>query len=496
MRRKIEDAIAEWDKSGRSTALMIRGARQVGKTYSVEKYCELKRKHVLSIDLSKDKASCGAFDGDLTVEKIIFRLSAIHREFEFIPGRTVIFLDEIQSCPNARTALKTFASDKKKRYKVIASGSLLGLKLNEVGLPPTGYVDNVEMGPMDFEEFLWALGVPEGAIEIVKTSIASCEPIDSSLFDTFSEYYRWYLVVGGMPEVVREFVQTKQMGPVRRTQKKIVDGYMEDFENHADEDIKLEVESCFRSIPAMLAAENKRFKFNEIDETGDEPDEPDTSTVVEEDDATDGYYKGYDHYAKPLAWLSMARLSLTCRKVSEMHMPLQERIKGNMFKLYMLDTGILISLYEAELAEEVLAGNVYVNSGALTENAIAVALSLQGRSLYYYKNNKTKAEIDFVLVVDGRVCAVEVKSGSNRSCSSLNKVIKDEKLGAIMLETRNCFIDDKGVKHYPLFAASFMNCIDHHRPKELDFESIAKLQEMYGGGSGTGAERRQGTLPS
>ena len=239
--------------------------------------------------------------------------------------------------------------------------------------------------------------------------------------------------------------------------------------------LRSKVEACFDAIPRMLATENKRFMFNGVNPSGE-----DGGDVPDSDD-DQAYNDGYSRYARALDWLAMAGMTLSCHRVSEMHMPLEERTKESMFKLYMLDTGLLMHLYEPELIAEVVAGNLDVNSGAITENAIAEALSVQGRPLYYFKNQKMRMELDFVLVVDGKVCAVEVKSGSNRDCSSLNKAIRDLSLGGIMFETRNCFVDDKGVRHYPLFAASFMDSIDHRAMPEFDFGSLDQLRRIYDG---------------
>ncbi len=487
MRRKVLDAIGEWYGSDRRSALMIRGARQCGKTYAVERFCEINGIHSIRVDLAKDEESRRAFDGNLTVDEIVLRLSAEYPDFDFIPGRTLIFLDEIQECPRARTALKSFAEDNGRRYRVVASGSLLGLHMRDVPLPPTGYVEEVGLGPMDFEEFLWALGVPEAVMDSVRSSLTRCEAIDGTVFESLSKYYSWYLVVGGMPEAVREFVGSRQFAPVRRVHGKILGGYREDMEKHTGDTVALrsKVEACFDAIPRMLATENKRFMFNGVSPSGE-----DCGDVPDADDDR-AYNDGYSRYARALDWLAMAGMTLSCHRVSEMHMPLEERTKESMFKLYMLDTGLLMHLYEPELIAEVVAGNLDVNSGAIAENAIAEALSVQGRPLYYFRNQKMRMELDFVLVVDGKVCAVEVKSGGKRDCSSLNKAIRDMHLGGIMFETRNCFVDDKGVRHYPLFAASFMDSIDHREMPEFDFDSLDRLKRIYGGDPGAG-ERSDG----
>ena len=469
MRRKVLDIIDEWYGSDKGSALMIRGARQCGKTYAVEKYCEMKGIHSIRVDLARDEGSRRAFDGNLDVDEIVLNLSAEHPGFDFIPGRTLIFLDEIQECPRARTALKSFAEDPGRSYRVIASGSLLGLHMNDVPLPPTGYVEETTMGPMDFEEFLWALGVPEGVMAAVRASISSCEAIDPAIFESLSRYHRWYMAVGGMPEAVREFIASRQIGPVRRVHEKILRGYREDIRKHtADPRLASRVEACFDSIPRMLGVENKRFRFKDV--AGSDARKSGERS----------YNEGYSEYEGALDWLSMANMVLVCHRVSEMHMPLQERIKESMFKLYMLDTGLLIHLYEPELVGEVVNGNLEVNYGAITESAVAEALFLQGRRLYFYRDPSKRMEVDFVAVVDGSVCAVEVKSGSNRTCSSLNKAVRDMGLGGIMFETRNCFVDDKGVRHYPLFAASFFDSIDHREEPTFDFDGVDRLRELYG----------------
>ena len=216
----------------------------------------------------------------------------------------------------------------------------------------------------------------------------------------------------------------------------------------------------------MLAAENKRFVFNDIDGKGE--------------GSGKGYYDGYDRYAPALEWLSMADVTLTCRRVSEMHMPLKERTRGNMFKLYMLDTGILMDLYEPELVGEVVMGDVGVNYGAIAENAIAQALVAQGHELYFYQDPKGRTGFDFVMPTNGKICAVRVVPGKGRSCPSLNRAVGDLGLEGIMFETRNCFEDDKGIRHYPLFAASFLDSIDRYEMPVFDPSGIDRLKAGYG----------------
>lgn len=460
MRRKITDKIREWASSGRRTALLIRGARQTGKTYSVNEFGK-GYEHYLKIDFSVDNESRSAFDSGLSVDEIVLRLSAIHLGFEFVPGKTLIFLDEIQECPEARTSLKQFAIDG--RYRVIASGSLLGLKMREVTLPPTGYVDYIDLGPMDFEEFLWALGLPQPPIDEVRRSIRSSEPVDESLYAVFSRYYLRYIAVGGMPAAVREFVERKQLAPVTRVQRNILDSYIDDIRKHADPSIRARTESCFKAIPSMLANESKRFVYDDV--------------VTE--DPERGYRLGFRYYEPAMDWLSMANISITCKRISEPHIPLEESVSDNLFKLYMIDTGLLASLYDPSTFSEILKGNTDVNMGAIAENAVAVAFSLQGRIPFYYSSIEPRREVDFVTPVGGKACAVEVKSRENRRCRSLNDVMNRYGIGGIMFETRNIFIDDKGVRHYPLFAASFMDSIDPVSSPTEDFSDLEEIGREY-----------------
>lgn len=460
MRRKIAGTIEEWSTSGRKTVLLIRGARQTGKTYSVDEFGK-RYENYLKIDFSVDSESRTAFHGDLSVDEIVLRLSAIHPGFEFVPDKTLIFFDEIQECPEARTSLKQFAIDG--RYRVIASGSLLGLKMREVTLPPTGYVEYIDLGPMDFEEFLWALGLPQPPIDEVRKSIRSREAVDDSLYTVFSRYFLRYIAVGGMPAAVLEYVNSKQLAPVMRIQRNILDSYIDDIRKHADPNIRSRTESCFKAIPRMLANENKRFMYSDVESDG--PDR--------------GYRLGSKYYEPAMDWLSMANISLTCNRVSEPHLPLEERSSDSLFKLYMIDTGLLASLYEPRTFSEIMKGNADVNMGAIAENAVAVALSLQGRKLFYYSSNEPRREIDFITVINGGACAIEVKSGENRRCRSLNETMELYDIDGIMFETRNIFTDEKGVRHYPLFAAAFMDSIDPVSSEIDDFSDLETIGRMY-----------------
>lgn len=456
MRRKITSIIEEWDRSGSRTALLIRGSRQVGKTYSIKEYGDrVYGDHFLEINFVNDPDVCKAFEKGLNADSIILRLSAIYRDFDFTPGNTLIFLDEIQNCPNARAALKPLALDG--RYKVIASGSLLGIRMKEIPLTPTGYLKRVEMFPMDFEEFLWALNMPQEPIDEVRRSISECIEIDQSLFESFSDLYRRYLVVGGMPAAVSHFSTRKSFSGLREIFDEIVDGYGDDISKYAKPEVRVRINACLSAIPTILASENHKFKYASV--TPPEGEEPFRQT-------------GFSFFAPALDWLSMANISLTCYNVTSLEKPVEERSNLGSFKLYMLDTGVLVSRYNDSVLRDIVLDNDGINLGAVAENAVAMAFAVQHRSLMYYSKDDPRMEIDFVMTLNGRTCCINVKYGSNRNCRSLNTAMSSFGADGVMFETRNIFMDEKGVRHYPLFASSFMDAIDPRMEMDDDYTDI------------------------
>ena len=314
------------------------------------------------------------------------------------------------------------------------------------------------MGPMDFEEYLWAIGISEDTIEFIREHIRRMEPFDNPFLSIMMEHFRVYLVVGGMPQAVSTFIAERKLDGVHRIHKNILKSYMNDIEKHSDKKYRERVESCFRSIPTMLAKPNKRFVFANVEGGPD-------------------YSVGNDYYSYALNWIGMASLGLFCTNLSELAEPLEERrILGN-FKVYLLDTGLLISMYSNDVMFGVLNGDVFINRGAIVENAVAEMLSLQGRELMYYGWREKHIELDFVTMIDGRITVIEVKSGNNTASASLNKALERGANG-IMFETRNIFVNGKGVKHYPLFAAAFLDCIDHLRLPTVDFSNVDKANRI------------------
>ncbi len=464
MRRKIMDELVEWKESGRRVCPIIRGARQVGKTYIVSEFAKEHYRSFVYFDLSNDLLARTAFDGDRTVDSIVMKLSSMRETDRFIPHETLIFLDEIQDCPNARASLKSFAVDG--RYDVIASGSLLGLRKYDVPSYPVGYEEIHEMHPMDFEEFVWALGMGERVLEHVKSCIRARKPIGDEVLGILTEYTKWYMIVGGMPEAVLEFVKQRKFDGVRRIHKKIMQDYINDIAKHAERNQRTNINGCFESISIQLGRDNKRFRYSDVEKGG-------SGTAGRRD------------YSYALNWLEEAGISTPCFRVSNPVMPIEESYKGNLFKLYLFDTGLLLSKYSPPVRTAILNGDTDVNKGAVAENLVAQMIASQDRPLYYYAREKDDEgkkdclEVDFLLSTENGVVAIEVKSGNNRDHRSLNKIMGEYGTGGLMLETRDIFVDDRDIIHMPLFAAAFLDCIYPPDDREADFGLTEKLNSMF-----------------
>lgn len=400
-------------------------------------------------------------------------LSSVRPDTSFEPYETVIILDEIQLCPRARSSLKAFSQDP--RYDVIASGSLLGLELSKVPLVPVGYVDHLEMHPMDFEEFLWAMNINENVISHVKDRITLREPIGKAVHESMMSYLGWYMLVGGMPLPVLYFSEQHTFDNVRRSQNNIMQDYKEDMSRYCEEKEIMRTKRCFDSLEYQLARDNKKFVISAI--------EPELS-----------YRPSAERYEYAINWLIQAGLVLQCYRVSDLNMPAEETIIGRrdryriddqqdtvgeyLFKLYVFDCGLLAFMHDPSIYQEVLTGNIEYNRGSLMENAIACMLHTQHRKLLYYEK-KREMEIDFILIIGGHPTAIEVKSGRNRSCRSLNKAMERFNIRGVMLSDTDIFTDDKGVEHLPLYAAAFMDCIDPPKKVGVDFSSIDELNAAF-----------------
>lgn len=434
LRRKITDDLMRWKDDPNKKCLLIKGARQVGKTFIVDDFAKKNYSNYIYINFELMSGMKSVFEGDLDVDSIMMRLSIRFPDIRFEPGNLLIFLDEIQSCPGARTSLKSFSMDG--RFDVIGSGSLLGLNYKEVSSYPVGYETMIELQSLDFEEFLWALGIGEEIIRHVSETIIAGEPLDQSIMEKMDEYYRWYTIVGGMPEAVNIFLETNSFGNVLSVQREIVRGYMDDVSKYAPDSDKAKIRNILRSIPVQLGKKNKKFQYADIE----------------------GWKRGegFREYGNGLAWLHDAGIINYCHNLQEPVAPLAANVKLDAFKVYMKDAGLLMSMMESGVGVAVLNGDTGINKGIILENVTADILSKKNIPLTYFESKGT-LEVDFVLNLDGNVTALEVKSGSNKQSKSLDAVMSryNVKRG-IRLEMSNIHTDENGIEHYPLFAIAFL----------------------------------------
>ena len=411
LRRKVYSRLLEWKNSadcslGNKKCLVIKGARQVGKTYTIRAFGKAEYESYIEINFLRQPELKSIFDGSLSGEEIYKRMTASIPGIQLIPGETLVFLDEIQKCAAARTALKFLAEDG--RYDVIASGSLLGLSygrdddedVEQVQSIPVGYEIPIMMYSLDFEEFLWANGYSEEAIKYLREYYDQRKAVPENIHQKYEMLVREFIVVGGMPEVVADFTEHKDFGRVQDIQSRLLSDYEDDIAQHAKGAEKAKVRRCYDSIPNQLARENKKFKYSEVEKK---------STSKK--------------YGDSIQWLADANMALLCRNVMLPQLPLRYNEKENEFKLYINDTGLLMSLFgfNTKLAalNNTLTGFA---KGGIYENFVAESLVKNGYQLHYYKPDDEN-ELEFVIEKQGEVLPIEVKAG-NTATKSLNRYIE------------------------------------------------------------------------
>ena len=406
-RRKFYDRLMQWKSTKHQECLLVKGARQIGKTFIVEKFGREQYENFIEFNFVLDPDACSIFDGSLKAEDLYRKISAYDATRRLLPGRTLIFLDEIQECANARTALKSFALDG--RYDVIASGSLLGIKYknkktrerHEPKSIPVGYERQVTMHSLDFEEFLWARGVTEDAIDVLRGFYERREVVPDAVNRKYSDFLKEYLIVGGMPAVVKAYVASGDFGPVQEEQEKILASYVDDIHKYADTTDIPKIEACYHAIPRLLAKENRKFKYAEVEKGGSER-----------------------KYASSVDWLCDASFASRALNVTVAEVPLNAQVRDGWFKLYLSDVGLLSALYGTETKGLLYSGRLKGNAkGGLYENLIAGLLERKGIPLYYFKNEDGSREVEFMIERDGGVVPVEVKS-SNGATISLNEALE------------------------------------------------------------------------
>ena len=409
LKRKIYDRLLEWKAQRRreniKKCLLVKGARQVGKSFIIKEFGKNEYDSFIYIDFFSQPDMKYIFAGDLTPEEILKRMSANIRDFRLVPGSTLIFLDEIQRCGNARTAIKFLAEDM--RFDVIASGSLMGLTYGEdddeaTEVPasiPVGYETQMTMYSLDLEEFLWAYGYDEKAVSVLRSYYETGETIPEVIHNKYEALFREFMVVGGMPEVVADFAVHKDFSRADRIQNDIIATYRDDISKHAKGREKQLVRMCYDAVPKQLAKELKKFQYSTVE-------------------------KGQTRrkYGGSVQWLRDSEIVNACYNIREPYLPLMANANEEQFKLYLNDTGLLCSIYGFVTKKAILNDTLRGNArGGIYENIISECLIKQGYTLYYFRPD-SEHEIEFLIEKNGEVIPVEVKAGNNPTVS-LNSFI-------------------------------------------------------------------------
>lgn len=400
--RKIDKFLEEWYSNKEKLPLIIRGARQVGKTEAVRHFAKGKYKSFIEINFVEQPQFKGIIEEGFNVDSIVKLISRINPEFRFLPKETLIFFDELQEFPEIATALKFFQQDGK--FDIICSGSLLGIQYARIESNSVGYKTDYTMRSLDFEEFLWAIGYPNDIAEDMLAHLINIKPFTELELDKYFSVFMDYIILGGMPAVVKNFIQTKTFERAIQLQGQLLLDYQEDIQKYASGLDKAKILSVFNHIVPQLSKENKKFQFSQIAKG-----------------ARSREYFGC------IQWLLDAGVISISYCLNFPELPLKGNYDERKFKLYIADTGLLMALLDEEAREDLRKNkNLGIYKGALYENFVAEALLKSGYDLYYYKNENSTLEEDFFVRSSQNLLPVEVKS-NNSSTKTLRALISSER---------------------------------------------------------------------
>lgn len=443
LKRDIWNELVAW-KSREHHPLVIKGLRQTGKTFIAKRFGEELYDNTVYLDLRANKSIHKAFTGDFDVDGMVMAITANTPSARFVPKKTLLILDEIQDCPNARSSLKYWDMDG--RYDVIATGSFLGVKGFRTPYSrgvPVGYEEHLEMYPLTFKEFLANMGMGEKVFAYVEGCLESGNPIEASVHEAMRSLYLQYLVVGGMPEACSRFFESHDINQVRRIQKRIIDSIKDDFGRYRDgrdedkinETLKLRAEACLESLPAQLSKEYKKFKYSLVNAKGNSPEKADG-----------------------LQYLVDVGLVIKAYNTRELSYPLEGAKIASEFKVFVIDTGLLTAMLGDDVPAKILEGNLSAYKGAIAENMVASSFATAGRDLYYYHAPSGSPELDFVYEDADGITIVECKASNTRTTSMKFVLANPKRFGthkAIKIADTN--IDQgEGFKTYPLYSLGFI----------------------------------------
>ena len=417
-------------------ALLVTGARQVGKTFTIRKVGKACFEHFVEVNFVERPEALKLFEEAEGTQDLLLRLSAFTNR-KLVPGKTLIFFDEVQECKEMVTAVKFLVEEGS--YKYVMSGSLLGVELNDLRSVPVGYLDEMEMYPLDLEEFANALGISDDVIAHLRECFEQRKPVDAFIHGRMLDLVRHYLLIGGMPAVVQKYLDTNNLKSVLEQQRGIIRTYKRDITKY-DAGHKLQIEEIYDLIPAELNAKNKRFTLKELGEKA-----------------------RFARYEGGLLWLNDAGVAIPTYNVEEPKVPLLLNKQRNLFKLFLNDVGLLAAMYGDNIQLRLLSGDNYINYGAVYENFVAQELNAHGfangHGLYYF-NSKKQGELDFVIEYNGAVLPIEVKSGKNyERHRALSNVVKNEQYAvnqAFVFCQDNVSVREK-VVYLPIYMLMFLD---------------------------------------
>lgn len=429
LKRKIDNYIQDFYNNSKN-ALLITGARQIGKTFSIREFGK-RFNSFIEINFIDNPQAIDVFKGAKNSSDILLRLSAITSK-PLIKGETLIFFDEVQKCPEIVTAIKFLVEEGSYRY--ILSGSLLGVELKDLRSEPVGYMGIKDMFPLDFEEFISCVGINENIIESLRNSWNNLLPVDEFIHSKMMELFRLYLIVGGMPAVVNKYLETNNLQDVIKIQQDIIRLYKRDIAQY-DPNNKLYIEDIFNLIPPELNSKNKRFILKKLNENAK-----------------------FDRYQNSFLWLKNAGVALPIYNIEEPKVPLLLSRSRNLFKLFQNDIGLLASQYSEGIQLRIIQGDKNINFGSIYENAVAQELVAHNIDAYYY-NNKKRGEIDFVIELEGKVLPIEVKSGkdyeTHHALSNIMDCEEYEIEKAIVFNNENLHTKNK-IIYAPIYMIMFL----------------------------------------
>ena len=402
LKRKIDSYLQSWKTSLGKKPLIVNGARQIGKTRSIEWFAKNNYGHVVQINFVEQPKYKGIFDDGFEVDSIIKNISLLNPDYEFVANDTLLFFDELQACPNCATALKFFKIDG--RYDVICSGSLMGINYREIESNSVGYKEDYEMHSMDFEEFLWAKGYSEDFVEGLYRHMHELKPFSQLQLDVLFGLFREYVTLGGMPEVVNTYIRNNNFSGTLELQRQLLKDYEEDITKYVEGLDKAKVKAIYNHISTFLAKENKRFQITKVARNARNRD-----------------------YVGCVDWLADAGVINVCYCMNYPELPLKGNYDPKLYKIYFKDTGLLIASLDEEAQDDLRANkNLGTYKGAIYENIVGDMLVKQGYGLFYYSSDKPALEMDcFVRDADALI-PVEVKA-MDGATASLNNLLKDDK---------------------------------------------------------------------